>query len=350
MKRTALVITGPTASGKSALAEALCEKFNAQLINADAVQIYQGFDIGSAKPDAKTRERYKLLSVLSPDEQISAGKFRELCLAELEATWQRKKLPIVVGGSGLYLRALLSPFFNEAEIGENQLNTAEKTVLEIEERFAIDCPTRHEFSEKMHEFLAAKDPVRAASLDPHDLKRIRRSLILSFAAKTSFNEVANTTNTKADLNALVVALLPDREALYQRIESRVDQMLESGLINEVQGLIDRWGRKIKPLEAIGYKEVLQYLDEKISKDEMLELIKKHSRNFAKRQLTWWRHQPQTLGWEIVTENLQLVNLNSKVDFEKFLLRELEIISAADRRAGENILRYQGVSAFGEELF
>lgn len=262
-----LVITGPTAVGKTKLSIELAKKYNGEIINADAVQVYKGLDIGSAKVTEEEKEGipHYLLSIKEVDEDYTIYHYQKDCREIIKEIQDRGKTPIIVGGTGLYIKAALYDY----------------KLTEEKEKDTYDNLTNEELYTKLTEL--DKDII----ID----KNNRRRLIRAINYYKENNESINKNKTdKLLYDALFIGLTTDRQILYNKINKRVDKMIENGLIDEVKSFYDK-GVKTKPLlNAIGYKEVYSYLDGNISKEEMIEKIKQNSRHYAKRQYTFFNHQ------------------------------------------------------------
>lgn len=263
---------GPTGVGKSDLAIWLAQKFNGEIISADSVQVFRRFNIGSAKikPEETQGIQHHCIDILDPNEQFSVYEFVEITKKLIDEIVSRDKLPIVVGGTGLYVKALTQGY----DFG----GTGKQT----ERREELNEILRTQGIEPIYERLKSMAPEIAEQIPLNNHKRIIRALELCEAGqKPNIIEV--------DIDAKIFALNMPRENIYERINLRVDKMLEEGLVDEVKGLlIDGVNRNAQGLGAIGYKEVVQYLDKEISYERMVELIKQHTRNYAKRQLTFCR--------------------------------------------------------------
>jgi tRNA dimethylallyltransferase len=269
-----VVISGPTGSGKSDLAVRIAEEVGGEIINADSMQVYRGMDIGTAKPPAEEQARipHHLLDIVSPDENFSASDFRREATAAIEDIDRRGKKAIVVGGTGLYIRALLEGLV-DSPTGDPELR----------QQFA-DVP-----GEELLRRLAEVDPETAGRLHPNDRVRIVRALeVFTQTGRpiSAFRSEHGFATTYYD--ALKVAIQVDRQELYCRIDKRVDQMLADGLVDEVRSLLDQgYSRELKAMRSIGYKEISSYLAGEMTLDRAVELIKRDTRRYAKRQMTWF---------------------------------------------------------------
>ena len=262
-----LVITGPTAVGKTKLSIELAKKYNGEIINADAVQVYKGLDIGSAKVTEEEKEGipHYLLSIKEVDEDYTIYHYQKDCREKIKEIQDRGKIPIIVGGTGLYIKAALYDY----------------KLTEEKEKDTYDNLTNEELYTKLTEL--DKDII----IDKNNRRRLTRAINYYKENSKSINK--NKTD-KLLYDALFIGLTTDRQILYNKINKRVDKMIENGLIDEVKSFYDK-GVKTKPLlNAIGYKEVYSYLDGNISKEEMIEKIKQNSRHYAKRQYTFFNHQ------------------------------------------------------------
>lgn len=292
MKPRVLVITGPTAAGKSALALELAERLDGELVCADSLTVYCGLDIGSAKPSLAERQRipHHLLDIREPTQPFSAADFREAAMAAIAGIIGRGRRPILVGGTGLYLRTLLRGLIE---------TPGEDPAL----REQLRQQAEQEGSTALLEALRAVDPQTAGQLHANNLPRIVRALeVFHHTGRPLSALQAEHGFGDSPYRTLQFCLELSREALYDRIEARVDAMLRAGLVAEVAGLLQRGiPPDCKPLQAIGYKEVVAYLQGSYGIDEMAELIKRNTRRFAKRQLTWFKKEPE-LQWVAYPEN------------------------------------------------
>jgi tRNA dimethylallyltransferase len=276
-----ICIAGPTASGKSAAALALAERTGGEIVSCDSVAVYRGFDVGAAKPTREERARvpHHLIDVADPDERFSAARWVELAERALAEIAARGRPAIVCGGTGLYLRALLEGLFPSPP-PDPALRAAIK-----EEARARGWPA-------LHAQLARVDPVAAARIAPNDRVRIERALEVFRQTGQPLSELqARHRESQACRAAEVVIVDPPANALEQHIAARTRRMLDGGLVEETRALVARWGRGLKPLGALGYKEALAHLDGHLSREALPETIRVATRRFARRQRTWLRDQP-----------------------------------------------------------
>lgn len=264
----ALLILGPTGIGKSSLAIKLAKIFNGEIISADSVQIFRGLDIGSAKIKKEDMDGvvHHAIDILPANAEFSVFEFVEMTKRLIAEISSRDKLPIIAGGTGLYIKALVEGY----DFGGQGKNAEFRAEL------------KQKSNQELMSILQQKDSVRASQIALADTKKIIRAIEIATFGHTA-------TSAPPDIDFKIIALSMDREKLYQKINARVDQMLQEGLIEEVENL-KKAGltRENQSMQAIGYKEVLDFLNGQINKEEMLELIKRHTRNYAKRQLTFLR--------------------------------------------------------------
>ena len=287
-----IVITGPTATGKTGLAVALAKELNGEIVSADSMQLYRGMDIGTAKvtPEEADGVPHHMIDVAEPYEPYSVARYVDEASRCVDGILARGKLPILAGGTNLYIDSLLAGRDFADNEGDNAL------------RESIDAEYEALGGEKMLEVLREFDPERAQKLHPADRRRIVRAIeVYRLTGKTITEHDEETKRLPPRYDAAMIALdFEDRAALYERIDRRVDFMLEAGLLDEVKRLLDAGlDERTTAMQAIGYKEPAAYLRGEMSYDEMVEAIKRESRRYAKRQLTWlrrndrifWIHQP-----------------------------------------------------------
>lgn len=287
MQKNIVIIAGPTASGKTAISIELAKKINGEIISADSMQIYKYMDIGSAKPSFEERDGipHHLMDVVDPSEEFSVALFRKLAGDRINDIISRNNLPIIVGGTGLYINSLTHSLdFTEAagdiEYREELLNLAN---------------TRG--NDYIHEMLRTVDPEAYNRLHINDTKRIIRALeVYKHTGKTISQYQLESKNRDIEYNLAYFCLTMDRQKLYDRINKRVDIMFEMGLLDEVKKLKEMgYNKNMVSMQGIGYKEVLDYLDGLYSLEEVKDFIKQSSRRYAKRQLTWFRRD-ERINW------------------------------------------------------
>jgi tRNA dimethylallyltransferase len=278
-----VVILGPTATGKSALAVSLAERFGGEVVACDSTQVYRGFDIGTAKPSQAERRGipHHLIDVVEPSAVFTAGEYRRQALAVLADLRSRGRLPILTAGTGLYLRALLEGLA-EAPGRSDALRSR------LQESAAAHGGTEH-----LHRLLRRLDPVTAARISQNDGQKLIRALEIRLLAGKSVEDVHGSGRAPLEgYSILKIGLNPPRAALYDRIGRRVEQMLEQGWLDEVVALI-RSGTPLsaKPFEFLGYRELREHLTEGVPSRKVIEAIAQDTRRYAKRQLTWFRKEP-----------------------------------------------------------
>ena len=275
------VLVGATAVGKTAVALALAASMGCEIVNADSLQVYRELDIGTAKPSLEERARapHHLIDVADPPEMYDAARFCREGRAVLEELRRRGVAPLVVGGTGLYLKALLSGLFAE---GEPAPEVRERVRQELESLGLAVLYAR----------LTHLDPATAARLHPHDTYRIVRALEVMAATGRPLSELISAHRFQdTPYEVLKLGLEIDREELYRRIELRVEVMLEQGWLDEVEGLLTRYPPTLKPLQALGYRHLINYLTGRWSWEEALTLLTRDTRRYAKRQFTWFGSDP-----------------------------------------------------------
>jgi tRNA dimethylallyltransferase len=309
MKRKPLIpcLIGPTAVGKSAVALALAQRHGWEIISADSRQIYRHLDIGTAKPTLAERAvaPHHFIDIRDPNEIYSAGEFAREARATIAGIMSRGATPLVVGGSGLYIRALSEGFF-EPPVSNRRLQRQ------------LKLRARREGGEALHEELARVDKATAARLHPHDVHRIVRALEVYYCSGKPLAEYWKNEPSRQPYEFHFTGLTMPRPQLYARIDRRVDAMLEQGLVDECKELLKMgYDPELNALQTVGYKEVFAFLNEEISEEQMIEQIKQHTRQYAKRQMTWFRKNPNP-HWLEVAANDSSENVAQKVmgEFEK----------------------------------
>ena len=272
---------GPTGSGKTALSLALAERFRGEIVNCDSVAMYREFEIGTAKPAAAERARvpHHLLDFVEPCGYITAGEYARQARAVLWQIESRGALPIVVGGTGLYLRALLEGLFAGPQRSEELRGR-------LRERAAAKGLSY------LHRILSRLDPAAAAKIHTNDAPKLLRAIEVCRASRTKMSEMWKQGRDPLQGFRIVrLGLDPGRDALYERINRRAQHMFDSGLVEETQSLLDKYGPAARPLAALGYKQALALIRGEIDRETALLAAQQAHRNYAKRQMTWFRREP-----------------------------------------------------------
>jgi len=282
-----VVILGPTASGKTALSLALAEKFAGEIVNCDSVATYREFDIGTAKPSLSERTRvpHHLFDCLDPVQDVTAGEYARQARQVLAEIKSRERLPIVVGGTGLYLRALLEGLF--AGPGRSE---------ELRERLRERAARRG--SQHLHRVLERLDPATAEKIHPNDAPKLIRAIEVCLASRQKMSELWQQGRDRlTGFRILRLGLDPDRSALYQRINDRATQMFDRGLVEETKLLIEKYGAAARPLTSLGYKQAAEFLRGEVNRNDAIERAQQAHRNYAKRQMTWFRREPEVMWFK-----------------------------------------------------
>lgn len=274
-----IVVLGPTASGKTKIAIKLAKDFNGEIISADSRQIYRGMNIGTDKisPLETQGIPHYLIDIVNPDEEFTLAQYKELAIKTIREIQERKKLPFLVGGTGLYIQAIT----DNLEIPTVPPDAKLRSNLE-----RID-------QKKLVEMLKKLDPVGAKKIDLNNPRRIIRALEVCLKTGQPFS--SQTRKGKRLFKIIEIGLNPPREKLYQKIDQRVDWMIENGLINEVKSLLKKYPPNLPAFSGIGYQEIIQYLQGKITLEESIQQIKFHTHQYARRQITWFK-KDQKIKW------------------------------------------------------
>jgi len=299
--KSVILIVGPTGIGKTYLSTQIAEHLDVEIISADSRQIYRRLDIGTAKPDPEILEAipHHLINFLRPDEYFSAGMFSQVGRRIIEQIHARNNTALVVGGSGLYVRALIDGLHN-IDIRDEKI------------RHSLRKRINNEGIDKLYQELKNIDPKLVKKIEPNDKQRILRGLEVYLKTGKKMSDLQEAETQKADFIPIMYGLNAERSYLYERINQRVDDMLEQGFLAEAANLkIGGYSKELNSLNTVGYKEIFEYLDDKISYDEMIELIKRNSRRYAKRQLTWFR-KDERIKWLTITENTDFSQLAFKI--------------------------------------
>jgi tRNA dimethylallyltransferase len=284
MKRPLIILTGPTAVGKTHLSIALAKAVNGEIISADSMQVYRQMDIGTAKirPEEMEGIPHHLVDVLSPMEEFNIVRFQQMAKEAMEEIYAKGKIPILVGGTGFYIQAVLYDIdFTE-------------TCEDKEYREKLWELAKDQGEQVLHDLLKEKDPKAAEEIHPNNVKKVIRALEFYQSTGKPISEHNEEQRKKeSPYQSLYLVLNQDRAVLYDRIEKRIDQMMEEGLVEEVTNLKNQGcHRDMVSMKGLGYKEILAYLDGELPLPEAVELLKKETRHFAKRQLTWFRREKE----------------------------------------------------------
>jgi len=277
-----VVILGPTASGKTALSLALAEKFNGEIVNCDSVAMYREFDIGTAKPSATERARapHHLFDFVDPIQFMTAGEYARQARQVLAEINSRKHLPVVVGGTGLYLRALLEGLFPAPQRSE-----------ELRERLRESAASRG--PDHLHRVLQRLDRTAAEKVHANDIPKLIRAIEVCLASRQKMSELwQQGRDPLQGFRILRVGLDPDRTALYERINLRAQRMFETGLLEETKFLLGKYGTAARPLASLGYKQAVQFLRGELTRGQAIQTAQQAHRNYAKRQMTWFRRESE----------------------------------------------------------
>lgn len=273
-----IIITGPTASGKSSVSLSLCERVDGEIVSADSMQVYRYMDIGTAKPNKKelNKVRHHMIDICDIAHNYSVAQYKKAAVDCINDIINRKKIPIITGGTGLYLDALLYNI---------DFHKEEKSSRDYFENYLINNG-----KDKLYDFLMKRDAAAALSTHPNNTKRVLRYLdILSNYEGTLDEYKKNALNNSGSFIFSMYILEMPREELYLRIEKRVEEMLKAGLVEEVEGILDSgYDINCNALSAIGYKEIIEYLRGLCTYEEMVNILKQNTRNYAKRQITWFK--------------------------------------------------------------
>lgn len=308
MERRVIIIGGPTCSGKTGLAVSLAEKLNTEIISADSRQVYKYLSIGTAKPPAEqlSKVRHHFVDTLEPDQDFNVSIFESKSLAIIKRLHSAGKIPVVAGGSGLYIRALTDGIFNEVDTDEEY----RASLLEMKNKFG---------NERIYEELKKADPVSAVKMLPQNWKRVIRALEVYHLTGKPIWEFHEKYTRKENFDFIKYGLMWPRDILYKNIEARVDEMISAGLVDEVKNILSMgFPESLNALNTVGYKEIISYLKNEIPLERAVELIKRNTRRYSKRQLTWFRNDAE-MNWIEVSSAVDLDSAAVKIlnDLHKF---------------------------------
>jgi tRNA dimethylallyltransferase len=287
-----LVIIGPTAVGKTNLSIEMAKRYDGEIISGDSMQIYRGMDIGTAKITEEEMQGipHHLIDIKEPEESFSVAEFQLLVRAKINEIAKRGKLPIIVGGTGLYIQSVIYDYQFSDVPGDEAFR------LELEER------AKQIGNEALYKELQAVDPESAAQIHPNNVRRVIRALEIFHLTGKTMQDFQRKQQPDLLYETALVGLSMEREKLYDRINQRVDIMVEQGLLEEVKSLYNQGLRNCQSIQAIGYKEIYDYLDGSVPWEEAVEQLKQNSRRYAKRQLTWFRNKMDVQWFDMTYVN------------------------------------------------
>ncbi|MCQ6274184.1 tRNA (adenosine(37)-N6)-dimethylallyltransferase MiaA [Bacillus sp. V3B] len=297
-----LVLIGPTAVGKTKTSIELAKAFNGEIISGDSMQVYKKLDIGTAKIKPLEMEGipHYLIDIKDPDEPFSAAEFQVLVRDRISEITSRGKLPIIVGGTGLYIQSVLFDYqFSEAPTDD-------------EFRKNLEMQAEKEGIHFLHDQLMKLDPESGARIHPNNVRRVIRAIEVFHCTGKTMSEFQRKQQPDSLYDTAIVGLTMDREKLYARINKRVDMMIHEGLVHEVEQLFQQGLKGCQSIQAIGYKEMYEYFEGKVSFEQAVENLKQNSRRYAKRQLTWFRNK-MDVKWFDMTEEIEPISLAKKID-------------------------------------
>ncbi|WP_233531083.1 tRNA (adenosine(37)-N6)-dimethylallyltransferase MiaA [Paenibacillus alkalitolerans] len=292
MTQRLIAIVGPTAVGKTKYSLSVARTFPCEIISGDSAQVYRGMDIGTAKAAPEEREAvaHHMIDIVDSDEPYAVSDFQDRCRKLIPEINARGRFPMLVGGTGLYVESVLYDYRFADAAGDE------------EARRRWNAYADEHGTHALHAVLALRDPAAASRIHPNDRKRLVRALEIIDATGEPLAEQAAKREKTSPYDLCMIGLTMDREKLYQRIEQRVDAMIGEGLVEEVRSLLGQgYGRDLVSMQAIGYKEIAAYVEGECSLDEAVAILKRNTRRFAKRQLSWFRTMPQ-IHWIDVTDD------------------------------------------------
>ncbi|MFV8827238.1 tRNA (adenosine(37)-N6)-dimethylallyltransferase MiaA [Alkalihalobacterium sp. APHAB7] len=314
MKEKLVVIVGPTAVGKTKMGIELAKRFNGEIISGDSMQIYKEMDIGTAKVKIEEMDGipHHLLDIKEPTEPFSVAEFKDLVQPLIKSLNAQGKLPFIVGGTGLYINSVIQDF-----------NFAD-TSTDLQFREEMEKFVEEHGVEQLHQQLKDVDSVSYTSIHPNNYRRVIRALeVLKLTGKT-LSEYQQSQTQESPYDYVFIGLTMDRDVLYERINDRVDLMIEYGLIEEAKRLYDLGVRECQSVQAIGYKEIYEYIEGRVSKEEAIEILKRNSRRYAKRQYTWFRNKADVHWFDMTNANFNKKIIEIKHFIEGKLYNHSEI--------------------------
>ena len=295
-----LVLCGPTAVGKTELSLQIAERFSCEIVGVDSMQIYRHMDIGTAKPTVAERSRipHYLIDIVDPDEDYTLGTFVRDAEEAIQSIYSHKNIPLLTGGTGLYLKGLLNGVFDELVGSEKESATTPKKTDTIKQN--LRKRLAEEGSKKLHNELAEFDPESAQRIHPNDVQRILRGLEIFYSTGIPWSKhLANQSQKNLRYQALKIGLTRPRKELYARIDLRVQQMAEQDLLTEVKNLLAMgYDNKLKSMQSIGYRHMINFIEGNWSWEQTLEFLARDTRHYAKRQYTWFNNDPEIIWHDV----------------------------------------------------
>lgn len=294
-----VVIVGPTASGKTELSIELAKRINGEIISGDSMQVYKQMDIGTAKVTNEEMDSipHYMIDILNPDDSFSAYDFKQQAQSLIKDITARGKVPIIAGGTGLYIQSLIYDYPFEDESVSKEVEKQTKSKLQ-----ALESLTNQE----VHDYLATFDPQSAQDIHPNNRKRVYRAIEYYLNTKKLISSRKKVQQFIENYDTLLIGIEMSRKTLYLRINKRVDIMLGHGLFNEVKNLVEQGYESTQSMQAIGYKELVPVVNGELSIDQAVETLKQHSRQYAKRQLTWFKNKLHVQWFDRETMTLQMM--------------------------------------------
>jgi tRNA dimethylallyltransferase len=287
-----IAIIGPTGIGKSNLAVKICQKINAEIVSADSRQVYRFMDIGTAKPDknAQSLINHHLIDIINPDESFSLAEYQLQCKSIIEDVYNRKKIPLLVGGSGQYVWAVIEGW------------DIPKVIPDIEYRETLEKKAAEIGKEELYRELQSVDPEAAARIDSSNVRRVIRALEIAGNAEGNQSQ---QRNKKPVYNTLIIGLTTSRDELYRRIDARVDSMIEKGLVDEVQWLFERdYSADLPSMSGIGYKQIGMYLKGELTLESAIQQIKFETHRYVRSQYNWFKLKDDRIKWFDVQNDIE----------------------------------------------
>lgn len=307
MKKPLIIILGPTAVGKTDIAIQIAKRIGGEIISADSMQVYKYMNIGTAKPDKEEMEgiEHYLIDEIEPDEEFNVAIFQKRAIKYIDKILNKNRIPIVAGGTGLYINSLIYPLdFTDG-------------ITNWKYRDQLNEIANDKGNEYLHNLLKEIDPISASNIHPNNRKRVIRALeIYKETGKTMSYYKEISKDKKTPFNPLIIGLKMKRQLLYERINKRVDMMIDGGLVNEVKEILDKgYNKDLISMLGLGYKEIIKYLEGKYTLEEAIYILKRDTRRFAKRQLTWFR-RIEDVSWYDIGE------YDSKYSLIEDILKEI----------------------------